>query len=204
MTTLTFLMTLASIGLTFILTFYKFHTPTGPPAEHRKEKYFCTSVSVCGVLLLVQLSVLLTFLTRLVEARRSKKQWSSRRRTISFVGLWILVLQTVSVTCSLAGNALGLGALCNERNQAGVVLGFFQWTIWNTIFCMLVTAAHMASPWRAADPDPATRDGHLVPLVFEAPWWVSGHAKAGRSCSWSAMMGSWVAGCSGHVRVDLK
>lgn len=167
MSALTGVMALAAIGLTIALTYFKFATPLGPPSAKGKERYFWVCVGTFTGLLLVLLWALAAFSLRLYQAWRAKRHWSSRRRKISFMSLAMLLLQTASVALSLAANALGLLGPCMERNHAGVFLGLFQWTCWNTMFLILVVAAHMGSPWRRkADND----GGGMYALVFEAPW----------------------------------
>ena len=167
MSALTAIMTLVAIALTVILTYFKFHSPSGPPSQQAKTRFFWVCAGLFAVLLLVLLWTLAAFSLRLYQARRAKRHWSSRRRKICYMALAMLLLQTASVAFSLAGNAQGLRGPCMERDTAGTMLGFLQWTCWNTMFAILVVAAHMGCRWGRKADDGA--DG-MYALVFEAPW----------------------------------
>lgn len=153
-----------------------------PSVNDSKDAYFTASVVLASIFLGVMLISLFYFLSRIIKARRSQRVWSRRRRYIAASSFAILVFQIINVALWLAGNAFVLPTFCGWRSKTVALLGYLQWSCWNTEFLLLVVLAHNGSLWRgkiasAADgADEAVEEGRKfakekdsTALVLDAP-----------------------------------
>lgn len=128
--------------------------------------YFVGSVVIAATCLAALLLQSWYFVSRVLEARRSGRTWSSRRARVAGIAFAALLLQSTNLVLMLALSAYVVSRSCSWLEPAALVLGFLQWTAWNTTFLLLVVAAHSGSAWRGA-----TARGSGPALVMDAPLW---------------------------------
>lgn len=101
-----------------------------------------------SIFLAILVAVAVTFAVRGLDAHRRGMVWSNRRRKISRSAFGILMLQICNVACMLAVAIYASKDRCNWQQDASLVLGYVQWTMWNITFLCLICLAHNGSLWR--------------------------------------------------------
>jgi Lipase (class 3) len=153
------------------LTVIKYHIDSDQILK-KNNRYFIGSVAVVSFFLAILLFVLVIFLHRFYQARRSKLVWSKRRMTIARSAFAVLILQMVNLTCMLASAAYAVTNTCKWVDEFPIIMGYVQWTMWNFMFLMLVALAHNGSLWHghtrlAKGKSTANFGGHLPGMPEE-------------------------------------
>lgn len=136
--------------------------------------YFIWNVVVAAVCLGLCLVTLGTFMHRYFMAKQAGLEWSHRRWRLSFQSLALLLVQIVNLSSMIGGLGLLIPSPCRWRNFASGILGFVQWTCWNTSFAILVAMAHSLTILRRKLKGTATRLASFkrvkgTQLVMDAP-----------------------------------
>ncbi|GAB4822203.1 hypothetical protein N2152v2_009249 [Parachlorella kessleri] len=144
----------------------------------KDSRYFTSSLATGCILLGALLFVLAHFSWRLVEATRKGRQWSRRRKRMSLLAFSQLVLQTINTVLWVTISAYVMGPGCGWHEMTVVMMGWAQWTVWNTEFLLILIQGHSGNVWRGGkylntaaakgdEEDATQQEGRLI---LDAPW----------------------------------
>jgi len=137
----------------------------------RDQDYIIASLVLACIFASILLCMIWNFTSRIWKVHLRKLQWSRRRLYVSassYIALW---LQLVNLCLMIGSMGSVLNEPCTYRKKSAGILGFLQWTCWNTLFLLMLAMSHCGSLWRKYNTDffHISKKRKRRALVLDAP-----------------------------------
>ena len=135
------------------------------------DDYIIASLVFACIFASILLGMIWLFTSRIWNVHVHKLQWSKRRLYVSvssYIALW---LQLINLCLMIGSMGSVLNEPCKYRRKSAGILGFLQWTCWNTLFLLMLAMSHCGSLWRKYNTDFFNISKKRKPraLVLDAP-----------------------------------
>eukprot|EP00890_Picochlorum_soloecismus_P000103 jgi/Picsp_1/1093/NSC_04576-R1_alpha beta-hydrolase len=135
------------------------------------QDYIIASLVFACIFASILVGMIWVFTSRIWNVHVHKLQWSKRRLHVSassYIALW---LQLINLCLMIGSMGSVLNEPCTYRRKSAGILGFLQWTCWNTLFLLMLAMSNCGSLWRKYNTDLFNISKKRKPraLVLDAP-----------------------------------